>query len=105
VPERAAPGDLERETVERLTLDAAIARLGERDRELIALRYGADLKASQIAWLLEIPTTNAAEVAVHRAVARLRAELERQDAAAPGATLPGAPRLAVRKAGSGSYQE
>ena len=26
------------------TVRAAVARLGERDRELIALRYGADLK-------------------------------------------------------------
>ena len=79
IPDSAAPGDLADQTVERLALNDAFARLSERDQELVALRYGADLKASQIAWLLEIPTTNAAEVAVHRAVARLREELRRED--------------------------
>jgi RNA polymerase sigma factor (sigma-70 family) len=39
----AAPGDLESETVERVELAAALERMGERDRELIALRFGADL--------------------------------------------------------------
>jgi len=72
----AAPGDLEAETVERLTLAAALSRLADRDRELIALRYGADLRARQIAEQLEM-TTNAVEVALHRALNRLRAELER----------------------------
>jgi RNA polymerase sigma-70 factor, ECF subfamily len=69
-----AEGDLEADTVERLSLAAALERLGERDRELIALRYGADLKARDIAELLE-STTNAVEVALHRALGRLRAEL------------------------------
>jgi RNA polymerase sigma-70 factor (ECF subfamily) len=77
--ESAAPGDLAEQAVERLALNEAFSRLSERDQELIALRYGADMKASQIAWMLEIPTTNAAEVAVHRAVARLREELLRED--------------------------
>lgn len=77
--ETPAPGDMAAETVERLALDEALASLSERDQELIALRYGADLKSQQIAWILEIPTTNAAEVAVHRAVARLREALRRQD--------------------------
>lgn len=105
VPDRPAPGDLEGEALERLTLDAALARLGERDRELIALRYGADLKAAQIAWLLEIPTTNAAEVALHRAVGRLREELRRQDAPESAPAPPASREVRVRNAGSGSYQE
>jgi RNA polymerase sigma factor (sigma-70 family) len=71
----AAAGDLEGETVERLTVAAAVAALEERDRELIALRYGADLTARQIAELLDV-RTNTVEVALHRALARLRAELE-----------------------------
>lgn len=106
VPDAPAPGDLERDALERLTLDAALARLGERDRELIALRYGADLQASQIAWLLEIPTTNAAEVALHRAVGRLREELRREEAPAgpPEEARPDR-ELPVRNAGPGSYQE
>ena len=67
--------DLEHDTLERLTIAAAVSRLEERDRELIALRYGADLSARQIAETLELKT-NAVEVALHRARERLRSELE-----------------------------
>lgn len=73
--EVAAPGDLEREVVERQQLASAVGRLEERDQELIALRYGADLSAKQIAEQLEMQT-NAVEVALHRALGRLRAVLE-----------------------------
>jgi RNA polymerase sigma-70 factor, ECF subfamily len=73
-PEQAAPGDLQEETVTRLTLVAAVRELGERDRQLIALRYGADLSARQIAAQLDM-TTNAVEVALHRALGRLRTVL------------------------------
>ena len=66
-----APTDLEDETVRRLTISRAVASLDERDRELIALRYGADLTARQIAELLGA-RTNAIEVALHRALGRLR---------------------------------
>ena len=45
------------------------------DRELLSLRYGADLTARQIAELLELKT-NAVEVALHRALGRLRSQLE-----------------------------
>jgi RNA polymerase sigma factor (sigma-70 family) len=75
LPETASVADLEEESVQRLTLAAAVARLGERDRELVALRYGADLSAREIARLLEM-RTNAVEVALHRALARLRTFLE-----------------------------
>ena len=71
-----APGDLEQEVAQRLTLAAAITTLDERDRDLIALRYGADLTARQTAKLLGL-RTNTVEVALHRALARLRAALER----------------------------
>ncbi len=74
-PERAASGDLENDAIERLTLQDAVGRLDERDRELIALRYGADLSARQIAQRLEL-NVNAVEVALHRARSRLRALLE-----------------------------
>jgi RNA polymerase sigma factor (sigma-70 family) len=79
-PEPAASGDLEEDTIRRLTLSAAVAELEERDRELIALRYGADLTARQIAALFEL-RTNTVEVALHRALGRLRAQLQRADAA------------------------
>ena len=72
-PERAV-GDHADETVRRIALGSAVAALPERDRELIALRYGADLSARRIGELIEL-TTNAVEVALHRALARLRSEL------------------------------
>jgi len=45
--------------------DRYARELEPRDRELIALRYGADLSARQIAELLELKM-NAVEVALHR---------------------------------------
>src|ERR687898_160346 len=80
------PIDVESETVERLTLQEAVDRLDERDRELIALRYGSDLSARQIGELLEL-RTNAVEVALHRALGRLRKLLEGQDTAQAEALL------------------
>jgi RNA polymerase sigma factor (sigma-70 family) len=76
-PDVAAPGELEREAVNRLTVQAAVLELGQRDRELLALRYGADLSARQIAKELGM-TTNAVDVALHRALERLRRILTKQ---------------------------
>lgn len=59
----------------RVLLASAVSNLDQRDRELIALRYGADLTARQIAEVMEMQT-NAVEVALHRALARLRSDLE-----------------------------
>ena len=67
--------DLEDDALRRIALSGAVSRLEERDRELIALRYGADLTARQIAEL-HGAKTNAIEVALHRALGRLRAHLE-----------------------------
>ena len=79
IAERAAPGDVADEAVDRLSLAAAVTQLGERDRELIALRYGADLTGRQIGAILDL-SANAVDVAVHRAVERLRQALEGRDA-------------------------
>jgi RNA polymerase sigma-70 factor, ECF subfamily len=73
--ERASVEDVEMQTLDRLTVSAAVERLDERGRELVALRYGADLTARQIGRLLDM-RTNAVEVALHRTLARLRPELE-----------------------------
>ncbi len=73
--ERAADGDLEEEVVTRVALQRALATLSPDDRELLALRYGADLRAAEIARLLETKT-NAVEVRLTRARARLAAALE-----------------------------
>jgi RNA polymerase sigma-70 factor (ECF subfamily) len=90
-PEVAAPGH-EDDSLRRLELNQALAGLGERDRELLALRYGADLSARQIAELLE-QKTNAVEVALHRALDRLRRQLERGDAPGQADPLPKGVRI------------
>jgi RNA polymerase sigma-70 factor (ECF subfamily) len=71
----ASAEDLEAAAVERLTLTAALVGLEERAQDLLALRYGADLTAKQIGQVLDLKT-NAVEVALHRALGKLRAELE-----------------------------
>jgi RNA polymerase sigma-70 factor, ECF subfamily len=73
-PERAAPGNLADETVRRIELGRALATLDARDRELVALRYGADMTAKQIAELLGL-RVNTVEVALHRVLRRLRVVL------------------------------
>jgi len=72
--ELAQPVDVAFDDVDRLTVQAAVAALGLRDRELVGLRHGADLTARQIGELLGLQT-NSVEVALHRAHARLRALL------------------------------
>jgi RNA polymerase sigma factor (sigma-70 family) len=72
----AGSADLEAEVLRRLSVGEAVAGLDERDQELIALRYGADLSARAIADLLGM-TTNAVDVALHRSRERLRGELIR----------------------------
>src|SRR5438034_1004589 len=79
--EQASGDDLERETTQRLELAAALETLDARGRDLIALRYGADLSARQIGEILGLKT-NAVEVALHRALARVRAALEEPTAGA-----------------------
>ncbi len=71
----AADGDLAEDSALRLDVAAAVATLDERNRELIALRYGADLTAKQIASVLGV-RTNAVEVALHRALGRLKVLLD-----------------------------
>jgi RNA polymerase sigma-70 factor (ECF subfamily) len=74
----AAPGELEAESIERLDLRRAVLSLDPRARELVALRYGADLKARQIAELVG-DRTNTVEVALHRALDQLRGQLEPEE--------------------------
>ena len=76
--EEAAEGH-ELTSLRSIELAAAVAQLGERDREIIALRFGADLTVREIASVLEL-RTNTVEVALHRALARLRAKLADSDA-------------------------
>jgi len=77
-----APGDLAQDVVRRLELRDAVAQLDETGRELIALRFGADLKARQIAELTG-KSTHAVEVALQRTLDRLRQTLTEADLPAP----------------------
>lgn len=75
LPDEPGPDDLEPMSAMRIDLQRAVAQLEPRQRELVALRYGADLTARQIGDLLDM-RTNAVEVALHRALASLRRVLE-----------------------------
>jgi RNA polymerase sigma-70 factor (ECF subfamily) len=76
-PDVVAPGELETEAMDRMAVGGAVARLDERDRELIALRYGADLSTQQISEILGL-SRNAVDVALHRTRDRLSVELHRE---------------------------
>jgi RNA polymerase sigma-70 factor, ECF subfamily len=71
--------ETEAQAIDRLTLASALATLSAREQELIALRYGADLTAAQIARVLDL-RENTVEVGLHRALNRLRAVLEGAEA-------------------------
>jgi RNA polymerase sigma-70 factor (ECF subfamily) len=86
------PGDLPADAATRLDLRRAVATLDERDRDLVALRYGADLPARAIADVLGLKT-NTVEVALHRVLRKLRAELEEDEAETD--PEPSTPRFAV----------
>lgn len=58
-------------------LEAALQRLSDSDREIIALRHYSELPFAEIAAMLGVPLGTALARA-HRALGRLRAELERQ---------------------------
>lgn len=74
VPDAASADRFDERVVSAVTLRSAVATLDERARELIALRYGADLTVREIAELLGL-RTNTVEVALHRARSRLAAKL------------------------------
>jgi RNA polymerase sigma-70 factor (ECF subfamily) len=56
-------------------LESALASLSDRERELIALRFGADLTGAQIAELTG-SSLSAIQQALSRALRRMRAQLE-----------------------------
>jgi len=80
--EEQAHGNLEEDTIRHFAIVHALSRLSERERELIALRFGADLTARQIAAVVG-ERTNTVEVALHRALERLRPLLEDRPASRP----------------------
>jgi RNA polymerase sigma factor (sigma-70 family) len=89
LPDRATSGALDDAVVPRLAIRAAVAALDERDRELVALRYGADMTARQIGEVLGL-RVNSVEVALHRARNRLAATLrDRADEKRPNSPAKG----------------
>jgi len=56
-------------------LAAALARLPEREREIIALRFGGDLSGPEIAALTGLSLANVQQI-LSRSLRRLRADLE-----------------------------
>jgi len=93
-PEPTRPG-VDAEVVGRLALEEALSTLSSDDQELLALRYGADLKVREIATLLD-RRTNAVEVALSRARTRLAAALEPSEAETQPPTGGSAANLADR---------
>lgn len=85
-----AKADVEAEVVGKLTLVEAMATLSSSDRELLALRYGANLSPREIGQLLD-RQRNAIDVALSRARARLAAALEQ---AGPAQQMAGIDSLA-----------
>lgn len=72
-----SPENVESDAIERLALEEVIARLDDRSRDLLALRYGSDLSARQIGEVIGLKT-NAVEVALHRTLALLRTQLTQE---------------------------
>jgi len=70
--------DLAANTAMRAELAQALAALDDRGRELIALRYGADLSSKEIGRILDLKA-GSVDVAIHRTLARLRDLLEQSD--------------------------
>jgi RNA polymerase sigma-70 factor (ECF subfamily) len=60
-------------------LENALDKLGSRERELIALRYGGDLTGPEIAELTGLSLANVQQI-LSRSLRRLRAELEGEGA-------------------------
>lgn len=62
-------------------LERALATLSDRERELIALRFGGDLTGPEIAELMGLSLPNVQQI-LSRSLRRMRAELEPSDRAA-----------------------
>jgi len=63
-------------------LEAALARLGDRERELIALRFGGDMTGPEIAAVTGLTVANVQQI-LSRSLRRLRDELESAESSPP----------------------
>jgi RNA polymerase sigma-70 factor (ECF subfamily) len=78
----------ENEALDRIAFQRALAELPQRDRDLLALRYGVGLSTKQIAQALDL-NPGTVDVAIHRARARLATALGREDEPLGAATGAG----------------
>ena len=85
----ASPGPEESAFGPDPELAAALGRLSDREREVLALRFGGDLGGREIAALLEITLANVQQVS-SRALRKLRAELLAQPPSGPSPDSPAA---------------
>lgn len=74
-PALVTPGPDEQRLGLSPELEAALGTLGQRERELIALRFGAELTGPEIAGLMELSVDNVHQI-LSRSLRRLRAELD-----------------------------
>ncbi len=72
-------------------LELALARLSDRERELIALRFGADLSGKEIAAISDLSLANVQQI-LSRSLRKLRGELEGEGPQGSGAPLRGSGR-------------
>jgi RNA polymerase sigma factor (sigma-70 family) len=97
---------------ERIGLDpelaAALQRLGQREREILALRFGGDLSGPEIAALLDLSLANVQQI-LSRTLRRLRADLHARGSGREraGAGEPDGGGSEQQKAGArvGSHEE
>lgn len=76
-PEPEVEDDALTGTTTRVTVEQALARLGDSDRRVLRLRYADDLTQAEVARRLGVPE-GTVKVRLHRARGRLRALLEDQ---------------------------
>jgi RNA polymerase sigma-70 factor, ECF subfamily len=79
-PHRAIESPQERGLGISPELEAAMSRLGRRECELVALRFGADLTGPEIAELTGLSLANVHQI-LSRSLRRLRSELDAAEAA------------------------
>jgi RNA polymerase sigma factor (sigma-70 family) len=78
-------------------MTAALGRLSQREREVLALRFGADMRGPEIAEILDLSLSNAQQI-LSRSLRKLRRELESaQTASGPDPAAPSAARTSRPK--------
>jgi RNA polymerase sigma-70 factor (ECF subfamily) len=85
IDERVGPtvaGPEEHDTTSPEVVEA-LAQLSDRDREVVALRFGGDLTGPEIAALLDLSLANVQQI-LSRSLRKLRALLEREATSDPG---------------------